>query len=218
MMILETTVTTVNPRVLQSGIEAVRQPPLGSAGWSHGPERPAEASTPEGGRSIQRAQSRPAFITIGAYGWDAERFFAALTAAGVDTFCDLRARRGVRGRDYAFANSQRLQARLAELGIRYVHRPDLAPGAATRAAQFAADKAEHTAKRQRSVLSQAFVDAYGRQRLDGFDSRAFLTDLGPEARVIALFCVERTPEACHRGLLAERLARDLDINVHHLLP
>ena len=92
----------------------------------------------------------PEFVTIGAHGWDAERFFDALLAAGVDTFCDLRARRGVRGREYAFANSQRLQARLAELGIRYVHRLDLAPSAATRSQQHAADEATHTAKRSRA--------------------------------------------------------------------
>lgn len=158
------------------------------------------------------------FITIGAYGCDAERFFAALAAAGVDTFCDVRARRGVRGREYAFANSQRLQVRLAELGIRYLHRPDLAPSSETRAAQHAADAAEHTAKRQRGILGPAFVDAYRRERLAGFDSAAFLADLGPEARVVALFCVEREPAACHRGLLADRLARDLDVAVRHLLP
>ena len=33
--------------------------------------------------------------------------------------------------EYAFANSQRLQGRLAELGIAYVHRLDLAPSNAT---------------------------------------------------------------------------------------
>lgn len=161
---------------------------------------------------------RPAFITIGVYGWDAGLFFAALTAAGADTFCDLRARRGVRGREYAFANSQRLQARLAELGIRYLHRPDLAPSAETRAAQHAVDQAGHTAKRQRSLLSPAFVDAYCHERLTDFDSAAFLADLGPDAHVIVLFCVEREPAACHRGLLADHLARDLDVAVRHLLP
>ena len=71
---------------------------------------------------------------------------APCSPSGVDTFCDLRARRGVRGREYAFANSQRLQARLAELGIRYVHRLDLAPSAATRSQQHAADAATHTRK------------------------------------------------------------------------
>ncbi len=160
----------------------------------------------------------PEFVTIGAYGWDAERFFGALIAAGVDTFCDLRARRGVRGSDYAFANSQRLQARLAEHGIRYVHRPDLAPSDATRAAQFAADRASHTPKRLRAALGADFVAAYRRERLATFDSAAFLAELGADARIVSLFCVEREPAACHRSLLAERLAVDLGVEVRHLTP
>ena len=160
----------------------------------------------------------PEFVTIGAHGWDAERFFSALVTAGVDTFCDLRARRGVRGREYAFANSQRLQARLAELGIRYLHRLDLAPSAATRSAQHAADAATHTAKRLRSQLSPAFVEAYHREHLAGFASAGFVADLGPDARVVALFCVEREPAACHRSLLAERLTHDLGVTVTHLTP
>jgi uncharacterized protein (DUF488 family) len=160
----------------------------------------------------------PEFVTIGAHGWDAERFFGALVAAGVDTFCDLRARRGVRGREYAFANSQRLQARLAELGIRYVHRLDLAPSAAIRSEQLAADAATHTAKRLRTQLSPAFIDSYRRGPLNGFDSARFLTDLGPEARVVALFCVEREPAACHRSLLAGRLTHELGVKVTHLTP
>lgn len=48
--------------------------------------------------------------TIGVYGFDADSFFAALVANGVDLFCDLRARRGVRGRECAFANARRLEA------------------------------------------------------------------------------------------------------------
>jgi len=160
----------------------------------------------------------PEFVTIGAYGWEAEQFFAALVAAGADTFCDLRARRGVRGREYAFANSQRLQTRLAEFGVRYLHRPDLAPSDATRAEQYAADAATHTAKRQRTQLGPAFIESYRRERLDGFESAAFVADLGPEARVVALFCVEREPAACHRSLLAERLAEDLGVKVTHLTP
>lgn len=160
----------------------------------------------------------PEFITIGAHGWDAERFFGALVAAGVDTFCDLRARRGVRGHEYAFANSQRLQARLADLGIRYLHRPDLAPSAATRARQHAADAATHTAQRQRTLLSPGFVESYRNERLNSFDSAGFVADLGLEARVVALFCVEREPQACHRSLLAERLMHDLGVKVTHLTP
>ena len=80
-------------------------------------------------------------VTIGAIGYTADAFFSALQEAGVDTFVDVRRRRAVRGAAYAFANSQRLQARLAELGIRYLHRLDLAPPTTVRQQQAAADAA-----------------------------------------------------------------------------
>ena len=160
----------------------------------------------------------PRIVTIGAYGWDEEGFYQALVQAGVDLFCDLRARRGVRGSTYAFANSERLQARLAGLGIRYLHCKELAPSAETRAVQSAVDRAARVAKRRRGVLSPEFAVAYRLERLESFDSAAFLAGLGPEVRTVVLFCVEREPAACHRSLLAERLARDLGVEVVNLLP
>jgi uncharacterized protein (DUF488 family) len=160
----------------------------------------------------------PRIVTIGVYGWVEEDFFRALVDVRVDLFCDLRARRGVRGSTYAWANSERLQARLAELDIRYLHCKELAPSAETRTAQYAVDRAARVAKRQRAVLSPAFEDAYRRERLGAFDSVAFVADLGPEVRVVALFCVEREPAACHRSLLAARLAADLGSDIAHLLP
>jgi uncharacterized protein (DUF488 family) len=159
----------------------------------------------------------PEIVTIGVYGWREEDFFGALARAGVDTFCDVRQRRGVRGADYAFANSKRLQARLAEMGIRYVHCRSLAPDNALRAGQHAADREAKVARRQRQALSPSFVGAY-REQLRDFDSKAFVAELGPEARTIALFCVERDPAACHRSLLAERLAHDEALRVTHITP
>ena len=157
-------------------------------------------------------------VTIGVYGFTAEAFFAALQRAGVDTFCDIRWRRGVRGRDYAFANSGRLQERLAELGIRYLHVREVAPSPALRQRQAAADKAEGVAKRKRAALGEFFVTAYREERLAAFDSRRFVERLSPSARVVALFCVEREPAACHRSLLAARLRDDLGVEVVHLTP
>lgn len=170
------------------------------------------------GQKMATLRELPSFVTIGVYGSDEASFFAALQEAGVDTFVDIRARRGVRGAAYAFANSQRLQARLARLGIRYVYRPDLAPSQEMRGQQYTVDKANKTAKRQRTVLDPAFAAAYRQERLADFDSRQLITDLGPEARVVALFCVEREPAACHRSLLAASLQRDLGVEVRHLLP
>jgi uncharacterized protein (DUF488 family) len=160
----------------------------------------------------------PKFVTIGVYGFDEAEFFQALQAASVDTFCDIRWRRAVRGSTYAFANSQRLQARLAGLGIRYLHRRDLAPTPQLRQRQAAADKASKTAKRQRSFLDPHFVAGYQEECLNEFDSARFVAELGPEAQVVALFCVEREPAACHRSLLAQRLAQELGAAIEHVAP
>jgi len=157
-------------------------------------------------------------VTIGVYGFRADAFFAALQRAGVDTFCDIRWRRGVRGREYAFANSRRLQQRLAEMGVRYVHLRELAPAPALRQRQVAADKAQGITKRKRAVLGDAFITAYQEKHLAAFDSRRFIEQLGAGARIVALFCVEREPAACHRSLLAERLQQDLGVEVVHLKP
>jgi uncharacterized protein (DUF488 family) len=158
-------------------------------------------------------------ITIGVYGFSEEAFFQNLRQARVDTFCDIRWRRGVRGREYAFANSSRLKKRLAELGIGYLHFRELAPSPELRKRQTAADKAAGIEKRKRSTLGEAFIAGY-HEALSGFDSRKFIASLGAETRIAALFCVERNPAACHRSLLLERLQQDLgaEIEVAHLMP
>jgi uncharacterized protein (DUF488 family) len=160
--------------------------------------------------------SKPRIVTIGVYGYGEGEFFHALQDAGVDTFCDVRRRRAVRGAAYAFANSRRLQTRLEELGIRYIHRIDLSPSNAARAVQYAADDAKKIGKRQRDVLAPAFAAAYEREVLAEFSPEAFLAGLPEDAKVVALFCVERAPEACHRSLLAARLAEALGLDVEHV--
>jgi uncharacterized protein (DUF488 family) len=156
--------------------------------------------------------------TIGVYGYSPEAFFEALQTAGVDTFGDIRQRRGVRGSAYAFANSQRLQARLAELGVRYLHLKELAPTPAVRQRQNEADKASTTAKRQRTTLSETFLEAYRAEILDPFDPHTLTAQLPPDTKVLALFCVERQPAACHRSLVADKIQETLGWKVSHLVP
>jgi uncharacterized protein (DUF488 family) len=156
-------------------------------------------------------------VTIGVYGASEEAFFRTLQEAGVDTFVDIRRRRGVRGRDYAYANSQRLQARLAELGIRYVHLLDLAPTEAVRDYQRAADAQSKAPKRARDELSPAFAEAYQREILDPQTPQLFVEALPEDARVVALFCVEREAAACHRSLVAAWLAEQIDREVEHIV-
>lgn len=155
-------------------------------------------------------------ITIGVYGYTEEEFFTALQSARVDLLCDIRRRRGVRGAQYAFANSRRLQDRLAGLGIAYIHSKELAPSQATRLAQYRADSEKRIGKRDRTALDPEFIAGYRRERLSEFSASDFLDSLPVEANTIALFCVERAPEACHRSLVAEALAAESDMEVLHL--
>ena len=157
-------------------------------------------------------------VTIGVYGFDETGFFDALCQAAVDTFCDIRNRRGVRGATYAFANSKRLQARLAELGIRYIYRKDLGPTKTVREKQAAADKATKTTKRKRTELGKEFVEAYHTECLDAFEPKSLLDELESDAKVVALFCVETAPEACHRSLVANKLAKTLNLEIKDILP
>jgi uncharacterized protein (DUF488 family) len=157
-------------------------------------------------------------FTIGAYGWDEEDFARAIRDAAPDMFVDVRRRRGLRGHAYAWANSTRLQAMLASSGIPYVHRLDVAPSDATRHIVAKDANAAGIGYRDRTSLSQEYLDAYGHEVLAGFDAAGFVASLGDGVESIMLFCVERVPAACHRSLLAERLAGELGAEVTHILP
>ncbi len=163
-------------------------------------------------------RGRMKVLTIGAYGWDGEDFARAILDAAPDVFVDVRRRRGLRGPAYAWANSTRLQAMLADAGIPYVHRLDVAPSDATRRIVAKDADSEGIGYRDRTSLSQEYLDAYGQEVLEGFDAAGFVASLGGGAESIMLFCVERVPAACHRSLLAGRLAGDLGAEVMHILP
>ena len=108
-------------------------------------------------------------VTIGVYEWDRERFLAALRGAGVRVLLDVRQRRGVRGRQYAWAASLRLQDALAAAGIAYQHHLELAPTTALRQAQYAEDAREGVGKRNRAALAEVYREGYTREILDRAD-------------------------------------------------
>jgi uncharacterized protein (DUF488 family) len=151
--------------------------------------------------------------TIGVYGFDIDAFLAALRGADVPRVLDVRQRRGVRGSEYAWANSKRLQAALADAGIEYEHHPELAPTTELRQLQYAEDARQGVGKRSRSKLAPAYVERYTREILDQVDLAALVARLPG-----ALMCVERDPEACHRSLVAERLASEHGCAVVDLRP
>ena len=155
--------------------------------------------------------------TIGVYGFSGESFLDALRGADVPLVLDVRQRRGVRGSEYAWANSRRLQAALAEAGIGYEHHPELAPTTELRHLQYAEDARQGVGKRSRVTLAPEYVERYTREILDAADLEA-LVDRLPPAGAAALMCVERDPDACHRSLVAARLAEDFGVAISHLRP
>jgi uncharacterized protein (DUF488 family) len=155
--------------------------------------------------------------TIGVYGWDLDRFLAALRTRSVTQLLDIRQRRGVRGAEYAWANAQRLQAALAEAGVDYRHRAELAPTTELRRLQYEEDDRQGIGKRSRTMLAPAYAERYTREILDAADLEAVVADL-PADGIAALFCVERDPEACHRSLVAAALAARYGLDVVHIRP
>jgi uncharacterized protein (DUF488 family) len=155
--------------------------------------------------------------TIGVYGFDQAAFLAALTRARVTVLLDVRQRRGVRGSEYAWANSARLQAALAEAGIEYRHHKELAPTTELRQVQYAEDERQGVGKRSRVELACEYRDRYTREILDRVDLGPIVASM-PEDGATALLCVERDPEACHRSLIAERMAAEHGVSVRHLKP
>jgi uncharacterized protein (DUF488 family) len=158
-----------------------------------------------------------ALATIGVYGFDAESFLAALRAADVRMLLDVRQRRGVRGSQYAWANSQRLQALLAGAGIAYRHEPTLAPTTGLRQLQYREDDRLGVGKRSRAVLADAYRERYTREILDRADLDAIGAELAA-AGTTALLCVELEPAACHRSIAAQRIAERFGLKLTHLRP
>jgi len=155
--------------------------------------------------------------TVGVYKAGLERFLSALHDADVRLVIDVRQRRGVRGREYAWANAQRLQAALLREQIGYSHHKELAPTTELRHLQYAQDDRLGVGKRSRTALAPAYVEGYTRAILDHADLRAVVDEM-PENGTTALLCVERDPEACHRSLVAAELAREFGLPVTHLYP
>jgi uncharacterized protein (DUF488 family) len=158
----------------------------------------------------------PSIATIGVYGFDLGSFLAALADAGVTVVLDVRQRRGVRGPQYAWANSQRLQAALAAADLDYRHLKELAPTTELRQLQYREDDRLGEGKRSRTKLALDYARRYTEEILNPAD----LTPIAAlaEERLPALLCVERDPEACHRSLIAARLERNWGLEVLDLRP
>ncbi len=159
----------------------------------------------------------PRIATIGVYEFDATSFVAALDEAGVTKVFDIRQRRGVRGSQYAWANAQRLQRLLSEARIGYEYHPELAPDTELRHLQYRDDDRQGVGKRSRVRLAPDYIREYTEEILDLVPLEPLVRQL-PVHGVGALLCVEATAQACHRSLVAARLAERFGYDVTHIEP
>ena len=159
----------------------------------------------------------PRIATIGVYEFDATTFIAALDDAGVTKILDIRQRRGVRGPQYAWANAQRLQRLLADARIAYEYHPELAPDTELRQLQYRDDDRQGVGKRSRVRLAPEYIREYTEEILDLVPLEPVIRQL-PVHGMAALLCVEATAAACHRSLVADRLAERFGFEIIHLEP
>jgi uncharacterized protein (DUF488 family) len=157
------------------------------------------------------------FYTLGVYGTTEAEFFQKLLDNRIDIFCDIRARRAVRGAGYAFVNAARLEAKLEKLKIAYIPIKELATPPEIKELQSQVDAKTGVSQRQREQLSPAFAAAYTKAVLEQFDFNQLVQQLSllPAERV-AIFCVEKFPAACHRSLVAEHLHAHYGFSIVHL--
>ena len=94
---------------------------------------------------------------------------------------------------------------------------ELAPTTELRQVQYAEDARRGEGKRSRTVLAPEYATRYTREILDQAPLGALAAEL-PAALASALFCVEQDLEACHRSLIAERMAAEHGVQVRHLRP
>ena len=159
----------------------------------------------------------PRLATIGVYGFTGETFMEALREAAVRVVLDVRQRRGVRGREYMWANAKRLEAALDEARIGYRHLSELAPTTAMREAQYAEDDRQGVGKRNRVQLSEEYSRRYTEDILEP-NGIGVVLDQMTKGGASALLCVEKDAQACHRSLIAARYAEETGEPVDHLHP
>jgi uncharacterized protein (DUF488 family) len=94
---------------------------------------------------------------------------------------------------------------------------ELAPTTEMREVQYREDAKLGVGKRSRAELAPEYRERYLHEILDPVDLARFVLELPADASS-ALFCVERDWQACHRSLVAERLAQEHGVTVVHLLP
>lgn len=156
-------------------------------------------------------------FTIGVYNSTESTYFSKLVDNNIDLFLDIRQRRGVRGSQYKYVNSNYLQAKLQDLGIAYEYIKELAPTKEIRQMQKDADKKNGETKKQRTTLGEVFASEYTKQILENYDIESLAQRLvDAKVKNVVLFCVEENAAACHRSIVASKLAEILKSDIINL--
>ena len=145
---------------------------------------------------------RPKIVTLGVYGFTEAGFFAALQRGGRGHVL----RHPLRGAACAGANTPSSTASACKRSSpnsasAICTVKELAPSRALRQRQYAADKAERHRQAQARRAERAFrLPGIARNACAHSTAGSLSSNWGRSARVVALFCVERAPAACHRSL------------------
>lgn len=139
--------------------------------------------------------------TIGYERASLEDFIATLELAEVETLVDVRER--AQSRRPGFSKNA-LKSALADVGIEYMHLPQLGDPKDGRDAARSGDFAR-------------FVQIF-RRVMSSAEAQAALDDLQKLARekTICLMCFERDQKECHRKIVAEDLEDRLNTKAKHL--
>ena len=178
--------------------------------------RPLEQQEPAAPTTLApRLERDAALATIGVYCFTADTFLQTLREAEVTCWWTSASVEGLRS---ALHLGQRpaLEALLAGAGIGYSHHRELAPTTELRQLQYREDDRMGVGKRS-AISVPGYVSGYVKEILDPAPLESLPAE-APRTGVMALFCVECSAAACHRSLIAQRLAERHGFTVTHLLP
>jgi uncharacterized protein (DUF488 family) len=141
--------------------------------------------------------------TIGYEQATQEALLAVLRAAGIGLLVDVRAIAASRRPGFA---KRQLAAGLEGVGIGYLHLRALGTPAEGRLAARTGHHAD-----MRRIYAAHLAGAPAQAALAELDGRL------ARGERLCLLCLERQPEHCHRGLVADALAERRDLRIEHLM-
>lgn len=140
--------------------------------------------------------------TIGTQGMNDEEFICQLQQHKVDAVIDIRLRN--EGRWYRFASGRHIETLVQSRGIAYLHETQFAP-------------TEGMLKQHRADGDwEAYKETY-QELINTLDMLAVWREVAGQFSRPCLLCAEKSPEFCHRRLLAEYMARPNGAAFEHLI-